>query len=128
MEQNLDIIFLQKTMCSVKKFREALEPWLKNWSLCALDVEGLFGVLLIGWSANFKSMSTLDARCAILVLLKHKDCDYTFTRINVYGLYSDRNTFWEALSTTNFFKDPHIRNTFWEAGLLCIFSGKTQVV
>jgi hypothetical protein len=53
-----DIILLQETMCLSEKARETLESWLKNWSFCAIDIEGMSGGLITGWSPNFKASSS----------------------------------------------------------------------
>jgi hypothetical protein len=41
-----------------------------------------------------------------LVKLKHKDFDFSFTYINIYGPYVERVSFWENLKSVVFFRDP----------------------
>jgi len=40
------------------------------------------------------------------VKLKHKDYDFVFSMINIYGPYTDRVLFWEDLKSAGVFSDP----------------------
>jgi hypothetical protein len=55
---------------------------------------------------EFEALSSSFDRSTIMVSLRHKDCDFSFSSINIYGPYSDRVPFWETLVVTNVFKDP----------------------
>jgi exonuclease III len=101
-----DILFLQETMCSGEDAIKIVSQWLKNWSFSAVDAEGLSGGLLSGWSSDFKALSSSSALSSISVKLKHKDYDFSFTAINIYGPYSDRVQFWENLKSAGVFSDP----------------------
>jgi hypothetical protein len=59
---------------------------LKNWSFSTVDADGMSGGLLSGWSPNFKDLSSSYVRSSIFVKLKHKDYDFVYSAINIYGL------------------------------------------
>jgi hypothetical protein len=50
---NADKILIQEMMVYGSRACDAFEPWLRGWSFCTLDVEGLLGGLLIAWSPMF---------------------------------------------------------------------------
>jgi hypothetical protein len=64
------------------------------------------GGVLIGWSPYFKAPSSVSYRSTISVSLKHKDCDFASSVVNVYDPYFDRVPFWEDLKTTGAFHVP----------------------
>jgi hypothetical protein len=37
-------------MCKGEEAIKAISPWLKDWAFSAVDVDGLSGGLLTGWS------------------------------------------------------------------------------
>jgi hypothetical protein len=93
-------------MCSGEDTIKTYSEWMKNWSFSAVDTEGLSGGLLSGWSSDFKALSSSSTLSSILVNLKHKDYDFSFSAINIYGPYSDRVQFWENLKSAGVFNDP----------------------
>jgi exonuclease III len=101
-----NILLIQEIMCSGESARETFRQWLKNWSFCTIDVNGMSGGLLSGWSQDFQALTLFSVCSSILVKLKHKNNDLAFSVVNIYGLYSDRAPFWEELSSACVFANP----------------------
>jgi hypothetical protein len=80
--------------------------WLKDWSFISLDAEGMLGGLITGWSLDFMALTSSTFKTSISVKLKHKNLDFSFSVINIYGPYSDRVSFWEELKLAGVFSDP----------------------
>jgi hypothetical protein len=97
---------IQEMMCSGDKARTSLGSWLKNWSFCMTDVEGLSGGLITGWSPEFMAQISTCFRSAIAVCLKHKNSDKTLNFVNIYGPYANRIPFWEELSSAGALSRP----------------------
>jgi hypothetical protein len=55
---NLDLYFLQETMCLGQKVEEALRPFLKGWNLCSSDSIRLSRGLITTWSPRLLTMSS----------------------------------------------------------------------
>jgi exonuclease III len=53
-------------------------------------------------------LSSSVARSAISIKLQHKNNNFSFSVVNIYGPYADRTSFWEDLVTTGFFRDPFL--------------------
>lgn len=100
-----DIILIQETMCLSEKARETLQSWLKNWSFCATNAEGMSKGLITGWSPDFRA-SFSSYRSSISVKLRHKDNNFFFSIINIYEPYANRVPFWEDLKDASAFRDP----------------------
>jgi hypothetical protein len=90
----------------VKRRARPLSLSSKNWSFCIVNVDGLSGGLLTGWSPNFKASSSSSFRSSISVKLKRKDNDFSFTIVNIYGPYAAKIPFWEDLKVAGAFRDP----------------------
>lgn len=93
-------------MCLGDTVVKTINPWLKNWSFSTIDVDGMSGGHLTGWSLDFKAVSTSSVRSSIAVKLKYKNNDFSFSVINIYGPYADRISFWEELKSVDIFSDP----------------------
>jgi len=72
-----------------------LEPWLKEWYFCVVDLVGQFGGLILGWSPRCKSLSSTLFNSVMEVKLKLKDIRITLLVLNIYGPYSNRIPYWQ---------------------------------
>jgi hypothetical protein len=99
---------IQETMCSGVHARDLFCKWLKNWSFNTIDVDGLSGGLISGWSPDFQALSSSSVRNSISISLKHKKSDFVFFVVNIYGSYSDHISFWEELSNAGTFFIPNL--------------------
>jgi len=70
-------------MCHGSKIRAILEKWLNNWSFFFVDVDGMSGGLIIGWSSSCKSTSSSFYRSSISVKLDLKDSGTIFNMVNL---------------------------------------------
>jgi exonuclease III len=86
----MDVILIQEIMCSEEKAKEIFSCWLKNWSFCTIDDEGMSRGIFTGWSPNFKALSSSSFPSSLSVNLRFKDNDSDFLVINIYGPYVDR--------------------------------------
>jgi len=86
---NPDVLLLHETMCKGEVAIKVISPWLKDWAFSAVDTDGHSGGLFTGWSPTFKALSSSSSISSISLNLKHKDVDYTFFVINIYGPYID---------------------------------------
>jgi hypothetical protein len=49
-----DVILIQETMSEGSKARAMLEPQIKGWYFCSMDVTSQSGGLIMGWSPKYK--------------------------------------------------------------------------
>jgi hypothetical protein len=49
---NIDVVFLQETMCSNEKVIDFLSKVLKDWTFCTLDVVGMSRGFVTGWNTK----------------------------------------------------------------------------
>jgi hypothetical protein len=106
MRHNPEVILLQETKCEGSKERAILEKWLKNWSFCSIESEGILGGILTGWSPSYKSISSSTFNSTILVKLESKHLSEPLTILNIYGPCVDHIPFFEGLASSGAFGDP----------------------
>jgi hypothetical protein len=73
-----------------------------------VDFIGLSGGILYAWSPRKDYVSTYLAHVGIMLDGHVKDLDRSMNLINLYGPYSDREVFWEAIKTEGLFKEQNL--------------------
>eukprot|EP00253_Pinus_taeda_P029007 PITA_29007 len=93
----LDIIFLQETLCPASSLIPTLNSWKPNWTFHALDASKRSGSIAIGFCN--KSMELRNAwggRGFLGIDLFAHSIGSDIRIINVYGPCLDRETFWRT--------------------------------
>jgi len=73
-----------------------------------VDSLGLSRGLLSAWNPRKDDFSAFPTPTDILLEGTVKDMDKRMKVINCYGLYSDREVFWEAITRYNIFKEQNL--------------------
>jgi hypothetical protein len=53
-----NILLIQEMMCPGEKSRELISKCLRNWPFYIVDIEGMSGGLILGWSPYFLAQSS----------------------------------------------------------------------
>ena len=71
----------------------AFSKLLYGWEFCAIDVVGLSGGLLTGWNPHSVRCKVFETIAGILVNARFHGSPTSFSILNCYGPYSNREAF-----------------------------------
>jgi hypothetical protein len=79
-----------------------------HWIFCGAESLGIFGELLIDWNPRKYDFSSLLTSARIMLEGLVKDLDRRMKVINCYGLYFDREVFWESIKRDDILKEHNM--------------------
>jgi hypothetical protein len=103
-----DVFLIHETMVGVEKARNIFVKLLPHWFFCGVDSTGLSSGMISTWNPRKYDFSTYSIPTEILLEGCVKHLDRNLKVINCYGLYSDREVFWEAIKNEGIFKDQNL--------------------
>ena len=80
-------------MCNHFPALTAFSKLLSGWEFCALDAIGLSGGLLTGWNPHSLCCKAFEIAAGIFVKSSFRGSPTTFSILNYYGPYSNREAF-----------------------------------
>ena len=92
---NPDMIMLQETMSDHFSALSMFSKMRHGWEFCALNSQGLFGGLLMGWNPLLIRCKAFQSYADILVKSRFKGLESILSILNVCGTYSIRVFFWD---------------------------------
>jgi hypothetical protein len=98
------VLLLQETMVSATKAREIIIKILPNWYSCGVNSNGLSGGLLSVWNPKKVDFNAYLTFARIMLEGIIKGLDKKLKLINCYGLYLDREVFWENIKREGLLK------------------------
>ena len=104
----LDMILIQETVCSHFPALLAFSKLLSIWEFCATDAIGLLGGLLTEWNPHSVCCKAFDIVAGILVNAKFRGSPTTFSILNCYGPYSNREAFWSRAKAGGLLSLPNL--------------------
>ena len=103
-----DMILLQETMCGHAHALHLFSKLKPGWEFCASNATGLSGGLLAGWDPHLVRCKAFSSLPGIVLKAIFKGLVETFTVINCYGPYVQRNTYWNNLVSSGLLGMPNL--------------------
>eukprot|EP00253_Pinus_taeda_P030816 PITA_30816 len=105
----INIIFLQETLCPADTLVQSLNSWMPNWIFHAIDASGRSGGLAIGVHYRaVKIRNIWGGRGFIGLDVYILSMNMNLRVINIYGPCSNRDTFWSTLLASDLLKEDNI--------------------
>lgn len=120
----LDIILLQETLGTWDCIKLALEALCPSWSFEALAARGRSGGLTIGWRCRVcRAVHVWGFDSGMGLYFFSEVMGQSYTILNIYGPYHNRDPFWESLLNKSFLKGKEVIL----GGDLNLYFGATEV-
>jgi hypothetical protein len=103
-----DVLLIHETMVGVEKARDIFVKLLPHWFFGGVDSTSLSGGMISAWNPRKDDFSAYLILSGILLEGHVKHLDRNLKVINFYGLYSDREVFWEDIKSEGIFKDQNL--------------------
>jgi len=109
LSSQMDIIFLQETLCQAEPLIQSLSAWLPSWTFHALDAFGRSGGLAIGVNNRVAEIKNIfGGRGFIGFDINAHSAGRDIRIINVYGPCTDRANYWRSLLESELFQADNI--------------------
>ena len=103
-----DVVLLQETMTSTYPTLFAFSKLCPGWEFCALDSLRLSRGILSGWNPRVLRCKAYHTLAGILLKATLRGFSVPFSILNVYGPYSHRDTFWNAVAAGGLLSIPNL--------------------